>query len=199
MAKLMKNLINAYDVKALTTVGSNARNSKLEKAVPDATTRHLRPLLGAKLLAELTAFVVAVPEHPELGNLNAAAQTVALEPYNTALDTWRAANVGALLRLWDELKPCLAQWTLVEAWPDLLVHIEDAGIVLKTGNSNGTTSADAATLNQVWDAHRERAVFRGDELVGWLECNKVDYPAYGSTTPLASAREPSDWFGGISI
>jgi hypothetical protein len=195
----MNNLINAYDVKALTSVGSNARNNKLEKAIPDATTRHLRPLLGAKLLAELAAFVVAVPEHPEVGNLAAAAEAAALAPYKTELAAWRTANAGALLDLWDELKPCLAQWALVEAWPDLLVHIEEAGIVLKTGNSNGTTSADAATLNGVWDAHRERAVFRGDELVGWLERNKANYPAYGSTTPLASAREPSDWFGGISI
>ncbi|MGI4834625.1 MAG: hypothetical protein ACRYFK_14310 [Janthinobacterium lividum] len=196
----MKNLVNVADVKRLTTVGASADYEKLDKAIPDATLQHLRPLLGAKLLGLLLDFLGDAPEAPTLAGLAAPAATAAATAYATALGAWRTANgPSVLLDLWDELQPCLAQWVYVAAWPDLLVHVEAAGINIKTGNQNGTTSADAATLNQVHNAQREKAVFRSAELVRWLEADKVNYPAYGSTQPLATSAQPIDYFGGISL
>jgi hypothetical protein len=195
----MNTLVAAADVKRLTSVGATANSEKLDKAVPDATDRHLRPLVGAKLLGELLDFVVDAPDYPTTTGLPAPQAAAALAAYKTALAEWRTANDGPLLVLWNELKSCLAQWVLVEAWPDLLVHIDEAGVVVKTGNAQGTTTADARVLDTVLAAHCERAKFRGDELVAWLERNKTNYPAYQSTTPLASGREPADWFGGISV
>lgn len=196
----MNTLVVAADVKRLTSVGTTANSEKLDKAVPDATDRHLRPLVGAKLLAALLDFVVDAPDYPATTGLGAPQVATALGEYKMALAAWRTANAAdPLLALWDQLKRCLAQWVLVEAWPDLLVHIDEAGVTVKTGNQQGTTVADGKTLDTVLDSHCERAKFRGDELVAWLERNKADYPAYVSATPLASGREPADWFGGIDV
>jgi hypothetical protein len=65
---------------------------------------------------------------------------------------------------------------------------------VQTGKSEGTTSADAATLNQVLGAYRDTAVWRGSELARWLESDKANYPAYVGTRPAATGRQP---LGGI--
>ncbi len=192
----MKTLVTALDIKERTTVSKTADDEKLNKAVPDAETRHLRPLLGLPLFTALLAFVGSAPEPPAVGSLSATAEAAALAAYNTLLDAWRTTNAGALLRLWDAIKPCLCQWALFDAWPDILVHVENAGVTMKTGNANGTTSADADILNQARDNHRDKAVWRGSELVAWLDSNKTDYPAYASTKPAATGKQP---LGGIHL
>jgi hypothetical protein len=195
----MNNLISAADIKRLTTVSENASDKKLAQAVPDAEQMHLRPLLGSDLYTELLALVATAPEPPVTTGLSAAAEAQATATYQAALDTWRTANASPLLTLWNAVKPCLAQWALVEAWPALLVHVEEAGVNVKTGNANGTTQADAALLGQVWQSHRAKAIWRGDELVSWLESKKNDYAAYRSIQPLPSGRQPIDYCGGISL
>lgn len=195
----MNNLISAADIKRLTTISENASDKKLAQAVPDAETMHLRPLIGARLYTELLAFVAGAPEAPSVQGLNVQAEAQATSTYQTALDTWRAANVGVLLTLWDAVKPCLAQWALVEAWPNLLVHVEEAGVNVKSGNANGTSVADAALMNKVWAAHADKAKWRGDELMSWLESKKNDYAAYSSIQPVPTGRQPIDDFGGISL
>lgn len=195
----MKTLITAADIKAHTVASLSVEAHKLAIAITDAQQRHLRPLIGAKLLTQLLALVEDAPDLPS-GTGAAQVVAAATTKYEQDLAAWRLAHAAdPLLALLDQLTPCLAQWALVEAWPNLLVHVENAGVLLKTGNANGTTTADVATLNQVLSAHQATAVWRGDELVNWLERNKTDYPAYQSSCPLASNREPSEWFGGISI
>lgn len=165
----MKHLIDANDIKALTTIQLNTEAHRLEITIPDAEQRHLRPLLGPALFDALLLFIQ--PETPD--------------------------TTDELAKLASQVKPMLSQWALVEAWPNLLVHVANAGVVLKTGASGqGTTSADAATLAQVLTAHRDTAIWRGQELVRWLESNKANYPAYASTTPVATGRPP---FGGINL
>jgi hypothetical protein len=196
----MKNLITAADIKTHTAASLNVETHKLEVTIPEAQARHLRPLTGSRLLAQLVAFVKDAPEPPVLVGLGAQVQAKAEADYTTALDDWRTAHAtDVLLALWDEVKPCLAQWALVDAWPNLLVHVENAGVTVKTGKSEGTTSADAATLNQVLNAHRDTAIWRGEELINWLEAHKSDYPTYESTRPTATGRDVADWFGGISV
>lgn len=192
----MTTLVTAADIKDRTTVSRSADDEKLNKAVPDAETRHLRPLLGAALFGQLLAFVASAPTPPAVGGLSATAEAAALAPYKVLLDNWRTAHPGPLLRLWDAVKPCLCQWALYDAWPDILVHVENAGVTMKTGNANGTTSAEAGILNQARDNHRNKAVWRGSELAAWLDSNKTDYPAYEGTRPPATGRQP---LGGISL
>lgn len=196
----MKNLIQAATVKLLTVVGQSAEDHKLEMAIPDAQTRYLRPLVGGPLLTQLLAFVADAPQAKSLVGLPALAATAQQQADELALKAWRDAQAdNPLLALWDELKSCLAQWAFVEAWPNLLIHIDAAGMTLKTGSNTGTTIADAATLKVVLGAHRDTAIWRGQELVSFLESNKTKYPAYQSTTPTATGRQPISDFGGISI
>lgn len=191
----MKTLITAADITALTAANLSVEAHRLEITIPQALARHLRPLLGLNLFTALLAFAQDAPELP--GPKAQATETAA---YAAALEAWRTAEeLNPMLALYDEVKPMLAQWGLVEAWPNLLVHVANAGVVLKTGNAQGTTTADAATLNQVFTAHRATAVWLSEELVSWLERNKLDYPAYVSTRPLATARQPIDTLGGISL
>jgi hypothetical protein len=195
----MTNLVTAAEIKKLTTVGENASTKKLTRAVPLAEIKHLRPLVGPRLLAELLALASTAPEAPALAGLSAQQEAAALETYEATLKEWRGANAGVLLTLWDQVKHCLAQWAVVIAWPSLLVHVDEAGVTVKTGNAQGTTSADARTLDKVWDDHRDTAIFLGDELVCWLESKKLDYAAFVSTKPLPTGRLPIDDFGGISL
>ena len=196
----MKTLITSADVKALTVVGLTADDHKLNLSVPDAQLVHLRPLLGAALLAQLLAFVADAPEPPAPGSASAQVAAAAQAAYATALDAWRTARAGnALLPLWEAVKSCLAQWTLVEAWPHLPLHINAAGFNEKTGSGTGTSMADVATRNQALTAHRQTAVLRGEELVSWLETHKTDYLAYVSSRPAATGQQPIDYFGGISL
>jgi hypothetical protein len=191
----MKNLITAADITALTAANLSVEAHRLEITIPQAQARHLRPLLGLQLYADLLAFTQGAPDVP--GPKALAAELTA---YATALDSWRTSVAAdPLLALFDQVKPMLAQWGLIEAWPNLLVHVANAGVVLQTGNQNGTTTADAATLNQVYTRQRETAVWLSEEIVQWLERNKAAYPAYVSTRPLVTARQPIDTLGGISL
>jgi len=196
----MKTIITPAEIKELTTVALNADAHKLGVTIPDAQQRHLRPLLGFRLYATLLAFVADAPEAPSTIGQSVQQQATAAAEYKTKWEAWLTAQkADPLLALWVELKPCLAQWAVVEAWPNLLGSVENAGVVLKTGNGQGTTTADAATLSKMEAAFRSTAVWRGDELVQWLESNKSDYPDYVSTRPLPTSRRPSDGYGGISI
>lgn len=195
----MKQLVTAADVKRLTTVGKNSDEDKLNQAVPEAQTAHLRPLLGGPLLTALLAYVASAPEPPELAGVAKAQADAATTAYNVLLDAWRTSNVGVMLTLWDAVKPCLAQWALVEAWYDLQLHIDGGGMNTKTGNAQGTSRADAELINRAYDSHRARAIGRGDELMSWLDSKKNDYQAYTSITPLPTGRQPIDDFGGISL
>jgi hypothetical protein len=195
----MKQLVTAADVKRLTTVGKNADEDKLNQAVPEAQTAHLRPLLASKLLVALLDFVASAPEPPDLSQLAKAQADAATVAYNVLLDAWRTTNGGVMLTLWDAVKPCLTQWALVEAWYDLQLHIDAGGMNIKTGNGQGTSRADAELINRAYDAHRARAIGRGDELMQWLDSKKADYQAYTSISPLPTGRQPIDDFGGISL
>lgn len=164
----MKHLITADDIKGLTAAQLGIDSQRLEITIPEAEQRHLRPLLGPSLFDELLLFVqVATP-----------------------------STTDPLAALANQVKPMLSQWALVEAWPNLLMHVTNSGMVLKTGTGQGTTSADAAVVSQVLTAHRATAAWRGQELVRWLESNKADYPAYQSTTPVATGRA---LYGGINV
>jgi hypothetical protein len=167
----MKNLVDAADIKTHTTAQLGVDANRLELSVPEAQQRHLRPLLGRALFNELLAYAqLAAPDAEDK----------------------RAA-------LLSEVKPMLCQWALIEAWPNLLLHITNAGLVLKTGNAQGTTTADAKLVAQVYTAQRETAVWRGQELSTWLESNKADYPAYESIRrpdKPATGRQP---LGGLNV
>jgi hypothetical protein len=195
----MNQLVTAADIKRLTTVGKNADDDKLNQAVPEAQAAHLRPLLGGPLLTALLDFVVGAPEPPELAGLAKSLADAAMATYKALLDPWRTANVGPLLTLWDAVKPTLTQWAVVEAWYDLQIHIDGSGMNTKTGNAQGTSTADAALIGRAYDSHRARAIGRGDELMLWLESKKNDYAAYTSIKPLPTGRQPIDDFGGISL
>jgi hypothetical protein len=192
----MKTLITAQDITQFTAANLNVEGHRLEITIPDAERKHLRPVIGPKLLAALLAFVESAPEPPTVTGLSAVAEATAKTAYAAELKTWREANPGALLVLWDQIKPMLAQWALVEAWPNILVHIKNAGVVVQTGKAEGTTSADAATLAQVLTAYRDTAIFRGQELSNWLESDKANYAAYVSTRPALTGRQP---LGGIHL
>jgi len=196
----MKNLVNATHIKELTTVSLNVEAHKLSVTIPEAQQRHLRPLLGFRLYAALLAFVASAPEPPSPTGQSVQAATAAAADYATKWAAWQLAHgADPLFALLEQVRPCLAQWAVVEAWPNLLGSVENAGILLKTGSGQGTTNADAATLSKMEAAFRATAIWRGEELVQWLESNKSDYPDYVSTRPLPTSRRPSDGYGGISL
>lgn len=162
----MNRLITAAHIKESTVAGLSIDAQKLEVHVPLAQGKHLRPLLGAALFDELVL----------------AAQTAPIqEPY---------------LALATECVNMLSWWTVVEAWPALLVHVTAAGVVVKTGGQNGTTSADAAVAAATLAAHRNTAQFYSDELRRWLIAHANDYPSYPQPAPIRSESMP---LGGIQF
>jgi hypothetical protein len=83
---------------------------------------------------------------------------------------------------------------VVEAWPALLGHVTAAGVVLKTGKSEGTTSADERTEQKMFEGLRGTAVYYTEELDRWLMANRATYSQFLPQTPAATGRLP---LGGI--
>ncbi|MDO7849033.1 hypothetical protein Q5H92_21895 [Hymenobacter sp. M29] len=177
----MKHLITPADITAQTVISITAEAHKLALAIPIAQGRHLRPLLGLQLFDELLSFAESAPELP------AARDAASMTAYEAARQAWRsAAATDPLLTLLDEVTPMLCAWALIEAWPSLIGHITPAGIVLKTGKSEGTTSADAGLMREMFAGLRELAVFRGEELDAWLRRNRQLYSRFLPSTPAAT-------------
>ncbi len=185
----MKNLISFADITAHTVISIGSEPHKLNLAVPLAQGRHLRPLLGLPLFDELLTFADSAPDAP------ATRDAAALAEYDTALAAWRlSVGEDPLLALLTEVKPMLSNWTVVEAWPSLLGHITAAGLVLKTGKSEGTTAADEKLANTMFSGVQSLAIYHGEELDTWLKKNRSTYAEFLSQTPAATGRLP---IGGI--
>jgi hypothetical protein len=124
---------------------------KLAVYVPDVEDDYLEPILGSTLFGQLLNFMQT--ESPDVAD--------------------------PLAKLANEAKKMLCRWVVVEAWPDILVHITNAGVVVKTGSKDaGTTSADIVMTDRSVAKHRDRAQKSTDKLVRWLQEHKSDYPSY---------------------
>jgi hypothetical protein len=162
----MNHLITADHIKESTVASLSIDAHKLEVFVPLAEGKHLKPLLGLSLFSELVI----------------AAQTPPL--------------AGAMLELATECVNMLSWWTVVEAWPSLLVHVTNAGVVVKTGGQNGTTTADATVTAAALQAHMATAEFYTGELRAWLYEHRADYASYPQPAP---ARKSSMPLGGVQF
>ena len=185
----MKQLITPADVTARTVISLSAEPHKIHIAVPLAQGKHLRPLLGLQLFDELLDFAESLPPSP----VNSPA---GLAAYELAVAEWRLGVADEpLLKLFDEMKEMLCAWTVIEMWPSLLGHITPAGIVLKTGKSEGTTIADEKVMNAMFAGLESTAVFHTEELNLWLAKRRPIYAQYFPLpTPAATGRLP---IGGI--
>ncbi|MDF7810750.1 hypothetical protein [Hymenobacter sp. YC55] len=164
----LKHLITAEEIPDRTVAQPNADLHKLSLAIPLAERKHLKKLLGPALFAELLLSV----------------QTATTDDEPLA----RLANL-------DELKDMLCQWALVEAWPNLQVHVAEAGIVVKNGKEV-STSADEKLAQKTLDSHISTANFYSSELTAWMVEHKADYPSYAP--PLAAALSTMP-VGGIDL
>lgn len=158
-------LITQADIVACTTIEKNIDASKLVGFISIAQRRHIRQVLGTTLYDEL------------LDAVDASEVT----PLPTALADLKARLVEPL-----------AHWTLVEAWPTLLVHITNAGLVFKAGRDS--TSADYQAATHTLSAIRATAEFLTADLKAWLQTNAGDYPTYPAQ-PVTPA--PAGMLGGI--
>jgi len=156
----MKTLISFDQVVARTVLQPNVDAQKVELAIKVVQPMYLKKLLGAALYNELLLAAQAEPLEDE--------------------------KLAALLNS-DELQNMLAQWVVVQAWPDLLVHLTNAGVVLKTGKDT-STSADAKLVESTLAAHTRTADFYTNELRAWLYEHRADYPSYQP----AGARVPAE-------
>lgn len=162
----LKHLITPEEITARTVVTLNASAKKLGVAIPLAQGKHLRPLLGAKLFDELILFVQAATPDTE----------------------------DALAELSQQVKDLLCAWTVVEAWPTLLAHVTEAGVVVKNGKDVSTQS-DYRTQQDVLAAITRTAQYYADLFVLWLEDNKSAYPAYAPFRAKTRERMPVGGLG----
>lgn len=158
-------LITQADIVTSTTIEKNISAAKLVNSISRAQRRHLRQVLGVALYDELLAAVVAAGDDP-LPTPYAALKAQLIEP--------------------------LAHWTLVEAWPTLLVNITDSGLTFRAGRES--TTADYQAANATLSAIRATAEFLTADLKAWLQANAADYPSY-SASPVTEA--PVSLTGGI--
>lgn len=185
----MKNLITFADIVENTVISIGSEPHKLLIAIPLAQGRRLRPVLGLQLFDELLAFADSAPNAPT------ARDAAALANYEAALTDWRASTAAdPMLKLLGEVKPMLSNWAVVEAWPSLLGHITAAGMVLKTGKSEGTTAADEKLVNTMFSGVQSLAIYHGEELDTWVKKNRSTYAEFLPATPAATGRMP---IGGV--
>lgn len=185
----MTPLITPADIVAQTVISVNAEPHKLAQAIPLAQGKHLRPLLGLQLFDELLAFADSAPAYPT------ARDPASLAAYDAARAAWLLAVADEpLLALLTEATPMLCAWAVVEAWPSLLGHITPAGVVIKTGKSEGTSSADVTLTTTMFTGLQGTAIFRGEELDRWLKKNRTKYAEFLPLTPAPTGRMP---IGGI--
>lgn len=157
----MKQLITPAEVSARTVLQLNAAQKKIEVAIPLAQLRRLRPLLGDELFDELLVFVQK--EASDVADPLAALQQQSLD--------------------------MLAGWSIVEAWPTLIAHITEAGIVIKNGK-DVSSSADAQTVKELLDQQIGAAQLHSSELVRWIVKKRADYPSYRPFAQLAAQAMP---------
>lgn len=185
----MTHLITPDDIVAQTVISVSTEPHKLAQAIPLAQGKHLRPLLGLPLFDELLAFAGTAPDLP------ATRDAAALAAYATARAAWLlAVELDPLFALLAEAKPMLCAWAVVEAWPSLLGHITPAGVVIKTGKSEGTSSADVTLAALMFSGIQETAIFRSAELGRWLARNRARYAGFLPTAPAPTGRLP---IGGV--
>lgn len=187
----MRHLITPAMIVESTVISLNTEPGKLRKAIPLAQGKHLRPLLGFVLFAELLAFAESAPDEP------LSAEPAALAAYQLARAAWQLATVAdPLAQLLRQAEPMLCAWSVVEAWPALLGHVTTAGVVLKTGKSEGTTSADEKTESKIFIGLQDTAIFYSEELTHWLHTKRLIYAQFLPQAPAATGRLP---IGGISF
>jgi len=164
----MDHLITAEDITERTVAQPNSDKHKLTLAIPVAEGGRLRPVLGAGLYAELILGIQIQPMAEE--NL-------------------------AKLATCEPLMNMLSNWALYEAWPTLLVHVTEAGVVVKNGKEV-STSADAATADKTRLAIADTAEFWTGELRAWLYEHRAEYPSYVPPTCAAVSSMP---LGGVQF
>lgn len=185
----MIHLISPADVVANTVISLGSEPHKLRIAIPLAQGKYLRPLLGLQLFDELLTFAESAPDYPAQPN------ATTLAAYNTARAEWlETVAEEPMMKLLKEATPMLCAWTVIEAWPSLLVHVEAAGVTVKTGKSEGTSSADAQLVSKAFDGLQSTAVFHSEELDTWLKKNRSTYAEFLPQTPAATGRLP---IGGV--
>ncbi|TGE08249.1 DUF6712 family protein [Hymenobacter fodinae] len=155
----LKHLITSDEVTERTVVQVNAGHKKITIAIPLAEGRRLRPLLGDRLFDELLAF--AQKEASDVAD--------------------------PLASLANEVKNMLAEWTVVQAWPSLSMHVTDAGMTVKNGK-DVSTSADYKTTQDLLAMVTGNAEYYSSEFVRWITEHKSDYPSYA---PYGSVAAPS--------
>jgi hypothetical protein len=150
MATPFKHLITFADVTSRTVMQLGSDAHKINVAIPEAEEEHLRPVLGDVLFSDLLNFVqTATPD-----------------------------DADPLAELAEQVKDMVAAWTLVEAWPSLLVHIEASGVNTKVGKSEGTTTADVALTDRTLSNLHEKALRKSRAFTRWLTKHAADYPAW---------------------
>lgn len=187
----MKNLITPAMIVEATVISLSTEPGKLRKAIPLAQGKHLRPLLGWVLFDALLDFAATGPDEP-LGT-----DAPALEAYRQAREAWilaMAATQPRMLLLLKQVESMLCAWSVVEAWPALLGHVTTAGVVLKTGKSEGTTTADEKTETKIFIGLQNTAIYYTEELSRWLLANRSNYALFMPQAPQQTGRLP---IGGI--
>lgn len=158
---VLQELITAADVKALTVAQLSVDAHKLDVCAPLTRRRYLRPLLGQALHDELLAFVQApTPD-----------------------------TTDPLAVLAEQVKPMLAAWVLVEAWPGLAAAVTNAGIQYMQGGE-GRTTADHKAAADLLLSYRDTAEFETAELRAWLNARRATYPSYSQPSPVGRSTMP---------
>jgi hypothetical protein len=200
---MIPHLITASEIKANTVADLTLGAHKLAVAIPLAQGKRLRPAVGEELFEALLALAATAPVAPVAPAANAApnlreAYASELATYTAALASWRTANTGALLTLWDQCKAMLCAWAIVEAWPSLLGHITEAGFVTKVGEkTQGTSTADVQLTDRTLGYLTDTASYQHEEFARWLAKNAAAYTQYRpvSTTPTCRPTQ----IGGIYL
>jgi hypothetical protein len=157
----LKELVTAADVTALTVAQLNVDAHKLNVCASLVRRRYLRPLLGQALHDELLAFAQqAIPDTDD-----------------------------PLAELAEQVKPMLAAWVLVNAWPGLVAQITNAGIQYMQGGA-GRTRTDNEDAADLRESYRDTAQFETQELRAWLNARQATYPSYLQPSPVGRSTMP---------
>jgi hypothetical protein len=105
------------------------------------------------------------------------------------MQTPTPSTTDPLAKLAEQVKPMLAAWVLVEAWPGLAVQITNAGIKFTQGGE-GRTTADHKTATELLASYRDTAQFETAELRAWLNARRATYPSYSQPSPVGRSTMP---------
>ncbi len=157
----MPNLITIAEIVAACTIEKNLDDRRITSFIPIAQLQRLRPALGVTLYNALIAAVDAVTDEAPLD-----------APWPALIETAR---------------PMLCWWTVALAWPQLLVHLTNAGVTMRTGRESSSADVKAADGAQV--SYTDTAELYTGELRTWLEAHRADYAAW---LPTAANDIPSE-------